>query len=221
MGIWNIVRAAVKAEQDDEAYHEMPRRRETRTGYSRIREMAMLLAYGCETWSRKKRIPLTMKDIDALVAKWVPVIRGLSIGHTKDEIDRCEFESEEHLAPLLTAPVRDIRVFFSKLVQALKADDSIPLFVWQMFEAYEETVVKRAPDEAVKQLKTEVARRVAELVEQAIKPDFKEALIGALQWRDVKALERIETEVKAGAKPRLRGRESCLFLEAGKALVMV
>jgi hypothetical protein len=42
--------------------------------------------------------------------------------------------------------------------------------------------------------------------------DLKEALVGALQWRSEEQLKKIEEGVRSGAKPRLRGKESCLFL---------
>jgi len=160
-------------------------------------------------------------DIDAVVAKWIPIIRGLAVAHSKDEIDRCEFEAEEHLLPLLAAPVRQLREFYSRLCDALREDPSIPFFVSASFDAWHEVILKKAPDEAVKKLKMALASEVADLVEEAIKPDLREALIGALKWRCPEDLENIKKTVKSGATPRLKGRESCLFLVAGDACVML
>jgi hypothetical protein len=164
-------------------------------------------------------------DVDVLVVKWIPVIRGLSAGHDKTEVDRCEFESQELLAPLLTAPVEQMREFFDKLCTALRTDPTIPMFVHVMFDAYHEAVVKPAPDQAVKELKTALATEIAEMVERDVVPDIKSALIGALQWRPTEVLEKVKEAVQSGAKPRLRGRESCLFLVVptsdGEATVML
>lgn len=166
--------------------------------------------YGTEVWPRKRRTPM---NVERLVVSWVPIIRGLSTAHSKDEIDRCEFEAETHLAPLLTAPVKQLREFYAQLCVALRTDPTIPMFVWTAFDAWHEAVVKVAPDEHVRELKTTLATEVAELVEKDVMPDIKEALIGALKWRGAEALTEVRDAVRAGAKPRVRGKESCLFLQ--------
>lgn len=163
--------------------------------------------------SRQRKTPVNVK---ALVKAWVPIIRGLGAAHSKDELDRCEFEAEQHLAPLLTAPVKQIRQFFAELCQALEADPSVPFFVWSMFSAWHEVMLKKAPDQAVVELKTALATEIATLVEGAIRPDIHAALVGALQWRPAEALAKVKAAVEAGAKPRLKGKESCLFLVIGE-----
>lgn len=181
------------------------------------------LWYAIEHPSRgRKRTPM---DVSKMVAAWVPIIKGLSIAHTKDQADRCEFEAETHLAPLLTAPVAQIRAFYVELVAALRGDPAVPFFVWSAFEAWHEVILKKAPDEGIIELKTKLAGEVAELVEKDIQPDLKTALIGALQWRSPEDLGEIKAAVQAGGKPRLKGRESCLFLcvptPSGEAMVML
>lgn len=164
------------------------------------------------TYSRdggRKKKPV---DVKKLVKSWVPIIRGLAVGHSKAEVDRCEFEAETHLGPLLTAPVAQVREFYSILCEALKNDPTIPFFVHTAFEAWHEVMLKRASDEGIKELKNKLAAEVAEMVEKDVAPDLKEALVGALRWRPAETLEKIKTAVAAGAKPRLQGRESCLFL---------
>ena len=39
------------------------------------------------------------------------------------------------------------------------------------------------------------------------------AIAGALQWRHPAALERVKEGLAKGGRPRIKGRESCLFLE--------
>ncbi len=169
-----------------------------------------LLMYSCEYPSRKKRTPM---DVDAMVKRWVVLIKNLSTTHHKETIDKSEFEMDEHLTPLLTAPVKQIRQFYQELVFALQEDEHIPFFVWTWFEAWGEVILKKAPDGEVKQLKTTIATEIAELVEEDVKPDLKKALIGALQWRSPESLEKIKTAVSGGGKARMVGKESCLFLE--------
>lgn len=177
--------------------------------YSPLDKFRALFMYATEYPSRRKRTPM---DIPEMVQRWVPIIRGLSTGHDKAEIDRCEFEMEQHIMPMLAAPVAQLREFYAALVAELKADHSIPMFVWTMFEAWGETILKKAPDGEVVTLKKALAARIADMVEKDIHADLKEALIGALQWRGEGQLKVVEERLKAGERPRLRGKESCLFL---------
>lgn len=159
-------------------------------------------------------------DVADMVSQWVPIIKGLSLAHDKASVDRTEYNSQEHLFPLLGAPIKQVRKFFAALVVALKADPEIPFFVWTWFEAWGE-LMKQAPDGQIKVLKTKLAEQVAELVEKDVQPDLRAALVGALQWRNPDTLERIKTAVEKGEKPRMRGRESCLFLEVADEIVML
>jgi len=155
----------------------------------------------------------TRMNVQEMVDRWVPIVRGLSAGHDKEEIDRCEFEMERHIMPMLAAPVAQLREFYAQLVKALKADRTIPMFVWTLFESWGEAILKKAPDGEVITLKKSLALRIADMVEKDIHADLKEALVGALQWRGENQLQAIEAGLKTGeSKPRLRGKESCLFL---------
>lgn len=178
--------------------------------YTKIAKFRALLMYQAEYPSRRKRKPMIVQE---MVERWVPIIRGLSCGHDKAEIDRCEFEMEQHLWPLLSAPVAQLREFYAALVDALKADRTIPMFVWTLFESWGEAILKKAPDGEIVELKKKISLRIAEAVEGQLHADLKEALIGALQWRSEAQLTKIEEGVKnPTVKPRLRGKESCLFL---------
>lgn len=177
-----------------------------------------LLLYGIEHPTRKKRTPM---KVDDMVARWIPIIKGLSIAHDKATLDRCEFESEQHLTPLLAAPVKQLREFYVQLTAALKADPTVPFFVWAMFEAWGKAVLQHAPDAAVRELKDELAQQIADMVATDLQPDLPTAIAGALRWRDAETLEKIKTAVEKGGKPRLRGRESCLFLDVDGETVML
>jgi len=191
-------------------------------GCRSLQDLRALIMYGCEYPTTKKRKPM---DVKLMVERWVPIIRGLAISHDKAPIDQCEFEMEEHLGPILTAPVKQIRQFYEELTIALKNDPTIPFFVWAWFESWGDVVLKRAPDSDVKELKAELAREIATLVEDQVKPDLKHAIAGALQWRSTESLEKVKTAVEKGGKARMVGKESCLFLEVdtedGLARVML
>ena len=158
-------------------------------------------------------------DVDALVAEWKVVVVGLAIAHDKDEADRYEAAIEKCLMPILSAPIKQVREFYPKLLKALKDDPKVPFLVWRGYEIWVDQILSKAPDEGIKQLKTELAREITEMVEQDVKDQIPDALIRALQWRSAETLEQVkktvEEEKAAGRKPRLRGRESCLFLEVG------
>lgn len=185
--------------------------------------MRMFLMYANEHPSRsKRRIPV---DVDAMIEKWLPIIRGLATAHNKAEVDKCEFDSEEHLLPLCAAPVAQLRDFYKRLCERLEADQTIPFFVWRSFRTWGDVILDKLPDKGVKTLRGALAKEVADLVEKEIQPDLNAALVGALKWRDEATLTGIATAVRSGAKPRMVGRESCLFLQvetlAGKELTVM
>ncbi len=171
------------------------------------------LMYAAEHPSRRKRKPM---DIDAMVERWLVVIKGLATAHDKATVDKCEFDSEEYLVPLTAAPVAQLRQFYRQLCTRLEGDPSIPFFVWRSFRTWGDVILDKLPDGGVKKLRGDLAKKVADLVEADIRPDLNAALVGALQWRSADDLQAIETAVAAGAKPRMKGRESCLFLEVDR-----
>lgn len=180
-----------------------------------LTKLRCLLMYACEYPSRRRR---TKMNIPAMVERWIPIVRGLSAGHDKAEIDRCEFLLEEHIMPMLSAPVSQLREFYSVLTAALRDDPTVPYFVWTTFEAWGEAILKNAADGEVITLKKQLALRIADMVEAQVHADLREALMGALQWRSeaqLRAVERVLIE-QPEVKPRLRGKESCLFLVAGE-----
>jgi len=172
--------------------------------------MRMFLMYAVEHPSRRRRSSV---DVDAMIEKWIPIIRGLATAHEKADVDKCEFDSEEHLLPLTSAPVAELREFYKKLCDRLEADPTIPFFVWRSFRTWGDVILNKLPDKGVKKLRGDLAKEVADLVEKDVSPDLNAALVGALRWRDEETLTNIAAAVRGGAKPRMVGRESCLFLQ--------
>lgn len=189
-----------------------------KSAVKQVQQLGCLVWYGLKIgcMTRRKR---TVMNVDALVEKWSKVLVGLATAHDKDSADRYEASIEECLTPILSAPIRQVREFYPKLLKALKENPSVPFLVWRSYEIWVDQVLSKAPDEGVKQLKTDLAREITELVEQDIRDQIPEAMIRALQWRSPETLaevkEAVIEEKAAGRKPRLRGRESCLFLEVG------
>ena len=134
-------------------------------------------------------------NVDALVEKWSKVLVGLATAHDKDSADRYEASIEECLTPILSAPIRQVREFYPKLLKALKENPSVPFLVWRSYEIWVDQVLSKAPDEGVKQLKTDLAREITELVEQDIRDQIPEAMIRALQWRSPETLAEVKEAV--------------------------
>ena len=181
-----------------------------------MNELGVLLWYGAIHPGRRKK---TMIDIEALVKNWHRLVVGLAMAHDKDEADRYESAVEECLSPILTAPVKQLREFAGKLRDSLKADKQVPYLVWHGMEVWIDKIVLLAPDQEIVELKTQLASEIVQMVEDDAKRDLPAAMVRALQWRSPEKLEEVkavvEKEKAAGRSVRLKGRESCLFLEAG------
>lgn len=204
----------VEGKFGDSIYNTPDRKR---SASAQLRDLGALIWYGHQRkCGGRKR---TAMDVESLVDKWHYAVVELALAHDKDEADRVEASIEECLMPILSAPIKQVREFAGKLMERLKSDPKVPFLVWRGFERYVETVIAAAPDGEIKRLKTEAATAIADLVEDDLKPQLHTALVRALQWRSPEKLEEVKqvvAEEKAkGNKPRLRGRESCLFLEAG------
>lgn len=193
-----------------------------RSSACRLRELGAMAWYahvrakdGHGGNSKRRRI----MDVEGMAARWHLAVVQLALAHDKDDADKVEASIKDCLLPILGAPVAQIRDFADRLLVSLKADPKVPYLVWRGYEQYVELIVRNAPDGGIKELKTEAARAIADMVEEDIKPQLHEALVRALQWRSPEKLQevaKVVSEEKAkGNKPRLRGRESCLFLESG------
>lgn len=157
-----------------------------------------------------------------MAKKWERLMVGLATAHDKQEHDKWEHDIDEYLTPILSAPVKEVREFFVLLVNRLKANKRVPFFVWRSLEVWQEKMVKNAGDQEVKELKVELARQIADLVEEDVKRDIGEAVVGALMWRDEETLKGIKKTLekskkegepaKVSTQTRTVGRQSCLFL---------
>lgn len=196
--LWSLTRFAT----DLHSRRMWPREGEKYTALDKFR---VYLMYACEYPSRRKRNPM---NVEEMVERWVPIVRGLSVGHDKAEIDRCEFEMERHIMPMLAAPVKQLREFYSALTVTLKNDPAIPMFVWTMFESWGEAILKKAPDGEVVELKKGLALRIADMVEKDVHADLKEALIGALTGSTRSGILRRARSEERGRSSFLRGERS-------------
>lgn len=180
----------------------------------RAADLGWLLRYCLDGhWSTKRRTPV---KVDELVGQWIEAVVGMSLAHDKDTYDAHDAKADELLGPLLAAPVKQVREFYTKLLESMKSDARVPMLVWMGFEAWGEVMVKDAPDEGVKRLKNKLATEIAELVEEPIRDQIPNAIKRALRWRDPETLQAVKKTLESGVKPMLRGRQSCLFLEAGR-----
>lgn len=179
----------------------------------RAKALGTLLRYAMQFPSRRRRV--TVK-IEELADAWIAAIVGMCQAHDKDTYDAHDAKADELLGPLLAAPVKEVREFYHALTAKMKADPRVPFLVCMGFEAWGEVMVKDAPDEGVKRLKNKLAEEIAQLVQEPIRDQIPEAIKRALRWRDPETLKAVKKTLERGAKPKLRGRESCLFLEAGE-----
>ena len=171
------------------------------------------LAFSCEHPSRRKRTPM---DVQNMIDTWLPLIRKLATAHDIDERDAASSQLDEYLTPIIAAPVAQIREFYRGLVARMKADETVPWAVWKLFEFWGTNVLDKIDKAEVIGLKTELAKRIAEnSFEQIPREDWIASMVGALQWRNPERLQQIEEALDKGHKPRVRGKESCLFLQVG------
>ena len=179
----------------------------------RMRNLGFYLRYMMQHPGRRKRVPVEIKP---LVNRWIEAVVGMCLAHDKDTYDGHDAKADELLGPLLLAPVAQVREFYQALRDAMKADVRVPMIVWMGFECWGEVMVKDAPDEGVKRLKNKLAQEISDLVEEGIRDQIPEAIKRALRWRDPETLQEIKETFQGGARPKLKGRQSCLFLEGGR-----
>lgn len=186
---------------------------------SKVSMLGSLIWYGVHVRKGRCNQRRIKVDVDALVSDWERVVVGLALAHDKDEADRFEAEIEKCLSPILTAPIAQVREFYPKLLQRMRDNPSVPFMIWRAFQVWIDQIVERATDEAFVQLRTDIAERITQMVHPDISEQLPAQLVRAFQWRTPEQLEKVEKVVKEtkqrGEKVRLRGRESCLFLEAG------
>lgn len=184
------------------------------------------ICYGIKHAGRSRRIPV---NVDEEVEKWLTSIRGLSMAHTREEVQKHDYGLDEILKPMLKAPVKQLRELYEKLLARMKDDPQVPFFIWSSLEAFGQQFLIDAPDDAGIKLKTRLARKIAEMVEADVEPQLVPAIANALKWRNPEDLDEIKEVIKeenkkpakTRQKAQLVGRQSCLFLKVGKKEVML
>lgn len=178
------------------------------------------LAYGFEHPSRgKRKDPMDVQD---MVQKWVPLVKQLALAHDIDEKDLASAALDDLLREIITAPVKQLREFYRELTAELKKDKSVPWALWKLFDFWGENVLDKLQTEQEMVLRGELAQQIAERsIEQIPVKDWIDSMIGALMWRSPERLEEIKAKLDEGHKPRVKGRESCLFLQVDEAEVML
>ncbi len=180
-----------------------------------------MLAYACEHPSRGRKRKIKM-DVDTMVTQWLDLIKKLAVAHDVDEKDAASSKLDDYLMPIVGAPVAQIREFYKKLTAALKADHSIPWAVWKMFDFYGTNILDKITTEKELELKKGLAAKIAEhSIKEIPLEDWIQSMVGALMWRDEETLAEIDKKLEGGEKPRVRGKESCLFLTVGQSEVML
>jgi hypothetical protein len=163
----------------------------------------------------KRRHDVTPEELTELAGRWHEALLVMATSHDPEAVTRMDETTEDLLRPLLTMPIEQVRSFTRDVSARLKADTRIPYLVWSHFHKLIEPMVLKGPDGKEVELAQVLAWEVAELALPKIEPEEWVAAIGdALQWRKPATLKRVKKALEApDAKPRLRGRESCLFLE--------
>lgn len=153
-------------------------------------------------------------DVDQFVQHWHEALVQMSTAHSHAQFTGAEHSTDELLRPLLTAPIAQMREFASKLSDALEHDERVPFMVWSAFKTVVAPLILKRPEGDVIKLKTTLAREIAELVEHDLpREDLIASIAGALQWRSLQDLNATRSAVvEQKATPRMRGRQSCLFL---------
>jgi hypothetical protein len=202
------VRSAVMASLASGAF---PFRVKKKGPVGRMEFLGHVLRWGMVHGMTHRRV--VRVNVEELVGQWVEAVVGMCLAHDKDTYDAHDARADALLGPLLTAPVKQVREFYAKLLDRMRADQRVPMLVWMGFEAWGEVLVKDAPDEGVKKLKHRLAQDIADLVELDVREQIPKAIARALRWRDPETLREVKETLQAGAKPKLVGRESCLYLE--------
>jgi hypothetical protein len=187
--------------------------------HKKVEDLAVTLTLETRHPSRKRRKP--MENLNEFARQWKDVLLKLSLSHTKEGIDQADYRMEDLFAGLLAMPVKQVRQFYDLLLSELKSDESVPYFIWKTVEHWKEKAVGVSQDVEANMLQSELATDLAAILEPVLSPQLKEALAGSLKWKPGEVLEKIKAAVEAGEKPKLRGRESCLFLEIGKSEIML
>lgn len=184
--------------------------------HKKLTDAQLLLHWGMQAGRMTSRGVHPVR-VDELVKRWHQAIVGMATAHSRDDYDAHDFKADDLMQPLLTAPIRQVRQFWVRLQRSLRSDPQVPFFIWSSFAAWGKVVVKGAcDDERALELRDQMAADIAAIVAVPVQDQLQEAIARALRWRDAETLGKVREALDAGAKPRMVGRQSCLFLEVGE-----
>jgi hypothetical protein len=185
----------------------------------KAKELAVALTYETCHPSRKRRKPV--ENLREFANQWKEVLVKLSLSHTRESVDQADYRMDDLFTGLYAMPVKQVREFYDLLLAELKSDESVPYFIWKTVEHWKEQAVGVSQDVEAKMLQAELAGELAAVLEPILSPQLKEALTESLKWKSAETLTKVRSAVQAGEKPKLRGRESCLFLEVAGTEIML
>lgn len=169
--------------------------------------------------SNRKMRTMDDTELQTLAERWVESLVAMSTAHDHEDRSRMDETTDELMRPLLTCPIAQVREFTRRVARMLEADARVPFLVWSSFKKLVEPLVLKSKDGSRVRLEELLAAEVAEIVVTRMEPaELVAAMAGALQWRSPESLKDVKAALteQPEAKPRLRGRQSCLFLHVPK-----
>jgi hypothetical protein len=177
------------------------------------------IKYRKKIWGRTRRI--TVEDIEQFAELWKNTLLRLNLSHTREAIDEADYKIDELFQQFFLMPLKQVREFHTALLQILKDDEKVPFYLWKTVESWGLQPMSEAQEVEGWLLQTQMAKSLAEVLEPKLSPQLKEALINSLKWRGAETLETIKQAISKGHEPKLKGKESCLFLEIdGKEIML-
>ncbi len=169
-------------------------------------------------------IVLDEGTVKAYAEKYYRLLREVLASPDPAAWDAWEYQSQQTIAVL---SLKNINIFKEHLTSIMEADKSCPFYIKKVFNDL--TMTPTAPVDAegkvgnVMRGPTPEEEKVAEKIMRMVCPgldksnkDVFRALVDSLKWRGSVELQRMLEAVNKTPpeKRKLRGRESCVFIEA-------
>ncbi len=155
------------------------------------------------------------KVIKEYIDKYYDVLRGMLASPEPGMWDQYEYQSQQMIS-ILSA--KKIEVFKACLQEKMDSDPTCPYFLKKMFV---NTI--GGPQRLPTNNDEEIAEEIMDMVCPGLqneRPEVFRALVDSLKWRGQEDLQRTLSNVKKTApeKRKLRGRESCVFIETDETV---